>query len=144
MRDDEVSRLRGGHRPRLDRSLHGDLVAPEDQQIEVELPRTPTLALLPPERPLDALQRDEQGEGPCRRIRARRHVERGDGVPELGLVRNTDRGGGIEARDAAEPGPRQRGEGVDACRDRLRGIPEVRAQADVRSAVAGQRGPSDR
>ena len=62
MRDDEVGRLDRVVGSGLRRPLDVDPVAAEDEQVEVELARAPALALLPAERPLDALERDQQRE----------------------------------------------------------------------------------
>ena len=62
--------------PARRRPLDVDPVAPEHEQVEVDLARAPALARLPPERPLQALERDEQRRGAGRRVGAGRHVER--------------------------------------------------------------------
>ena len=89
-------------------------------------------ALPPPERALQALERDEQGGGAGRRIRAGRHVERHDRVAELGLVRHPDRLGGVEPRDAAQTHAGERREGVDRRGERPARIADVRPEPDVR------------
>ena len=61
--------LRGVIAPPGRRPLHVHPVAPEDQQVKVHLARPPPLALLPAERPLQPLERDEQRGGAGGRIR---------------------------------------------------------------------------
>ena len=51
------------------RPLDVDPVPPEHQQVEVDLARAPSLARLPPERPLELLERDEQRGGAGGRVR---------------------------------------------------------------------------
>ena len=116
----------------LGRPLDVDPVAAEDEQVEVDLARSPALPRLAAECPLEALERDEQRERAILGHPAARHVERGDGVPELGLVDDADRLGGVQARHAAEPGARERRERMDRGRQRPVGVADVRPQADVR------------
>ena len=68
-----------------------DLVAAEDQQVQVDLARTPALALLTAHRLLDALEGGEQCECTRLRVRAGRDVERDDCVQEVRLVDHADR-----------------------------------------------------
>ena len=92
--------------PTRRRPLHVDPVSPEDQQVQVHLARPPSLPLLPPERPLQPLERDEQRRGAGRRVRPRRHVQRDDRVAELRLVGDAHRLRGVEPRHAPQPGAR--------------------------------------
>ena len=132
MRDDEVGRLRRVIRAGLGRPLDGDPVATEQQQVEVELARPPAGALPAPERPLQLLERDEQRDGPGRRIRAGRHVELDRRVPELGLVGHADGRRRVEPRHGAQPRARQGPQRMDAGRDRPGRVAEVRPEPDVR------------
>jgi hypothetical protein len=113
-------------------------VAAEDEQVEVQLARPPSLALTPPERALQPLQRDEETQRAGRRIGAARDVDRGDRVMEVRLVDHTDGRGDVEPRDAAERGTRQRGKAADPGGDRLCRVADVRPEPDVRSNSPGQ------
>ena len=73
----------------------------EDEQVEIELARSPALAILPPERPLELLQGEEQGKRPGSRVAAGWSVERHHGIAELGLVDDADRLGRVKPRDIA-------------------------------------------
>ena len=108
-------------------------MAPEDEQVEVDLARAPALPFLPAERPLEALEGDEQRERAILRPRTAGHVERGDGVPELGLVDHADRFCRIQAGHVTEPGAGERRQRVDRRLERPCGVAEVRSEADIRA-----------
>ena len=75
MRYDEIGRLLWIRGPGLLRSLDGDPMATEDEQVEIELARPPAFAVAAPERPLELLQGDEEGQRPGNRIGSPSHVE---------------------------------------------------------------------
>jgi hypothetical protein len=142
MRNDEVRRSRWIRRAGFRRSLDVDPMSAEDEQVEVQLARTPALALAPPERALQPLERDEQGQRAGRGIGPARDVDRDGRVAELRLVDPTDGCRRVEPRDAAEPGTRQGGEGPDPRGDRLGRVADVRSEPDVSPNSPGQCPPS--
>ena len=102
-------------RLRLDRAGLGRAVdrepgATEDEQVEVELARTPAPPAAAPEVALEALQRREERRRARRRIRACRNVERDDRVAEVGLIGDADRGGDVQPGDAPKPHAGERGQ----------------------------------
>lgn len=132
-------------RPRVERPAGGrprdrQPLPPEQEEIEVEDARPPATTGLPARRALDRLQREEQLEGARRWIRAARHVEGDDGVPERRLVDDTDRPGQVEARDTAKADTRQGRQVADGGRERGRRVAEVGAEADVRPDPAATTG----
>jgi len=108
-------------------------MASEDEQVEIELARSPPAAIAPAERSLDPLERHEERQRPGRRVRAGGHVERDDRVPEGGLVDGADRHRVVQARDAAHARSRQGTQRMHARRQRCRGVADVGSQADVGS-----------
>ena len=62
----------------------------EDQEVEIELARSPAAADLPAERALDRFQGDQERHGRGRRIGSGRDVQGDDRVAELRLVEDTD------------------------------------------------------
>jgi hypothetical protein len=131
MRDDEICRFGGILRPGFRRSLDCDPVATEDEQVEIELARAPPLAIATPERTLELLQGDEEGDGAAGRVRSARDVDGDDRVAERRLVDDADRLGREEPRDAVEAGAGQGRQRRDARRDRRLRIAEVRPEPDV-------------
>lgn len=79
------------------RSLDRQPGTAEHEEIEVELARTPSLAFLAAECPLQLLQGDEQRDGAGRSIGPGRHIEADNGVPEWRLVDATDRRRDVQA-----------------------------------------------
>ncbi len=79
MRDDE---------PRIGRPV--DLLIAKQQQVEVDLARAPALARLAAEGHLDLLQGKEESRRAGFWVGAGRHLERGDGVEEVGLFDTAD------------------------------------------------------
>ncbi len=144
VRNDKVGRPGRVTRPRLQRALDIDLVTTEDEEVEVQLARTPMPAVATSECPLELLERDEERERAGRGIRPARDVERGCGVAELGLVGHPDRFRRVEAGDTTQPGTRQHGQGTDAGRDRRLRVAEVCPQSDVCPNPAGQCPPPAR
>ena len=102
----QVGGLAGVERYALGRTIQRQPGTSEDQEVEVELPRTPAFAILAPEGALKLLQRHEQGDRPGRRARTGRHIKGHDRIAEVRLVRDADRPGGIQARNAPQPCPR--------------------------------------
>ena len=124
-------------RPR--RPLDREPVAAEDQEVEVELARPPALPLAPAELALEVLQRDEQVHGAGRGVRARRDVERDDGVQEVGLVGDTDGRRAVEARDAAEASAGQGAKRRHGVGQRPARVADVRPEPDVRPNAPAHR-----
>jgi hypothetical protein len=110
MRNDEVGRLRWVRGVGFGWSFDGDPVATEDEKIQIELAWPPPLTLAPPERPLEALEGDEQGKRASDRVGAAGNVERDDGVAELRLIGDPDGLRGKESRDASQSDLRQGGQ----------------------------------
>ena len=121
---------------RRGRPLDGDPGSTEDQQVEVELARSPATAILPAELALETLERREEVEGAGRRIRTGRRVECHDRVPELGLVDDADRLGRVQARHGTDAAGGQRRERANGRDERRLGIADVGAEADVRADSA--------
>ena len=133
MRDGERKRGLGRVRaPTCGRTLHLHLVPAKDQQVQVHLARPPTLADLAPKRPLQTLERHQQGRGARRGVRPGGHVQRNAGVPELRLVQDAHRIRGVETRDTAQADPRQRRQRMDRRRQRPGRFANVGTEPDVR------------
>ncbi len=144
MRNHEVGGLRRIVRPGFGRTLDLDPVPAEHEEVQVQLARPPPLAVATPERRLEPLERDEEGEGAGRRVRAAWNVDRDDGVAELGLVGDADRLRGIEPGNRPQPCPGQGRQSMDAGRECRRRVAEVRPQPDVGPDRPGQRPPPAR
>ena len=138
MRNHEIGRLGRIRGLGLRRSLDGDPVAAEDEQVEIQLSRAPALAIAAPERALELLQRGEQGQGTGGRIAADGSVEGDNGIAELGLVEDADRLGRVKPRDTAQSDAGQCRDRPDPSRDGPRGIAEVRPEPDIRPNIPGQ------
>ena len=87
MREDEDALVRPPaevgrrvERHSLGRALDRDAATPEEEEIEVELAGTPAPAITTPERPLDALERDEERERARSMVRPCGDIERDDGL----------------------------------------------------------------
>ncbi len=141
MRNDEVGGLGRSDGSGSRRSLDGDPVATKNEQVEIELARAPALTILAPERPLELLQGEKQGNRPGGRVISGWSVERDDGVAELWLVDDAHRLGRVKPRDTAQPDAGQCRDRADPCRDCGRGVAHVCPEPDVRPNVPGQ-GPS--
>lgn len=113
-------------------------MAPEHEQVQVELARPPALALLPAERSLELLEGDEQGDGARLGVVAARDVEGGRGIPELGLIDEPDGFCRVESRHPRQPGAREPGERVDAGSKARRAVPEIGPEPDVRPHPSSQ------
>ena len=118
-------------RPAGGRSID-ELGAAEDQQVEVELARSPAAAGLTPERALDRLQPDQQDGGPDLRLWSGRHVKGRDGIAELGLVGDPDWIRRVQPRDGDQARVGQGGQGMDRGTQCSGRIAEVGAEADIR------------
>lgn len=107
-------------------------MAAEEQQVQVELARTPVLALAAAELALEVLERHQEigrargGIGPAG------HVEGDDGVQEVGLIDHADGPGSIEARDATEASAGQGAERRHGICQRPARVADVRPKPDVR------------
>ena len=103
----------------------------EDQQVEIELARSPVLPSPTPEGALDGLERYQQRGRARRRIRAARDVDGDDRVVELRLVDDTHRGSGVQPRDPSQLRSRQSSQGVDGRREGTRHVSDIRAQPHI-------------
>ncbi len=122
----------GIERSSLGRSIDGEPMTPEDEDVEVDLAWTPALTSSTPKRALDVLEVHEQAEG--RRLRfvmVRRHVEGNHRVAELGLVRDAHRSRRIEAGHAAQANAGKACQRTHRGRQRHIGIADICSQADV-------------
>jgi len=115
------------------RSLDGEPMASEDEQVEIELARSPPATISAAERSLDRLERHEERQRPGRRVRPGGHVERDDRVPEGRLIDDADRRRLVQARDAAQARSRQGMQRVHARCQRGHGVADVGSQADIGS-----------
>jgi hypothetical protein len=122
----------GRERCALGRSLDGEAVAAEEQEIEVQLARAPAPALTATELAFEPLERDEQVRGPRSRVGAGWDVEHDDRVQEVGLVGDADRLRSIQARDASEASARQVAQGVYRLGERRACVADVRTEPDIR------------
>lgn len=125
--------LAGVERQALGRAIQRQSGAAEDQQIKVQFARAPALAVLSPECMLETLERHEQGSSAGLGVRARRHVQGDDGIPEVRLVLDANRRRNVEPRDAPEPRTRQRGERTDARGEGRGRVAEIRPEPHVRA-----------
>ena len=131
--EEALPRLRVGNlQPAPIGPLDADSMAAEDEQVEVDLARSPALALFAADRLLQPLERREQGQraglwvGPCR------HVERDHRVQEIGLIGHADRLGAIQARGAAQSDAGQRRQGAQRVAQVGARVADVRPETDVR------------
>ena len=79
------------------RPVDADFVTAEEQQVKVDFARTPAPALLSAKRLLDLLKGSEQSQGASVGVGTGRHVQRNDGVQEVGLILDPDGPGSIQA-----------------------------------------------
>jgi hypothetical protein len=122
----------GGQRQALGRALDAQPRAAEEQQVEVDLARTPAPPLAAPEVPFESLQPDEEVRRARRWRFPRRRVERHGRVQEIGLVDDADWLRQVQPRDAAEPHAREGRQGDHRVRKRPPRIAHIRPQPDVR------------
>lgn len=120
-----------GHRATGRRALYRQASATEDEEVEVELARPPASSRPATGGGLQPLQRGEERERAGLAIRVGWDVERDRRIPELRLVRQPDRLGGVEPGDAADPDPGQRRNRAHRRRQCACRVAQVRAQADV-------------
>jgi len=112
--------------------LETDLRSPEDQQVEIELARTPAASTTPAEHALEPLERGQQIEGAELGVGPAGHVEGRDCVPELGLIGHADGCRRVQARHPSHVSTLQGGKGVHGLGERPLRIADVRPEADVR------------
>lgn len=118
---------------------------PEDQEVEVELTRTPASTSKPTERSLEAFELGQELERSGRWFGGRVDLQGHDRIPELGLVDDPDGIRRVQARDAADPGVVEVSERLDGRGERPVGIPDVGAEADVRAnSMVGHGSPVGR
>ena len=118
---------------RVRRPLDVEAVAAEDEQVEVELAGSPSIAGPPAEGRLETLERQEQGDCTRRGIRATRDIQGDHGIQEVRLVENAHRARGVEPGDTAEMGLGERAQRADRSLEGPPGVADVGAQPDVRS-----------
>jgi hypothetical protein len=121
----------GVDRAGLGRAIDRELGAAEEEQVQVELARTPAPPAAAAEAALEALHRREETRRARRRVRAGRHVERRNRVAEFRLIGDPDRRGGVQPGDAPEPHAGKRGERADRLGQRSFGVADVRTEPDV-------------
>lgn len=113
-----------------------DPVPSEDEDVEIDLARSPALPGLPPERPLDGLADGEEPEGGRGRIVVEGDIEGRHGVEEGRLILRADGPADIEARNSAQGEAGTGGEGVEGAEEDQVAVAEVRAEADVGANAA--------
>jgi hypothetical protein len=126
------------------RSLDRKFRPAEDEQIEIQLARPPSPSDLAAECTLELFEGDEQGRCSGRKVWARRHVERDDGIEEVRLVGQSDGRGSIQARNAAHASAGQGGQRRDCRSERVGRIADIRAKTDVRADRSSQIDPPAR
>ena len=136
----------GVERASLRRPFDGEARPTEHQEVEIELARAPALARRRrPNVALEILERDEEVGRAGRRVGAGRDVERDDRVAEVGLVGDADRGGRVQARDAAETDAGQGGHAPRPRRSsvarRRRRSPRGRCRRGLEGAVIAAPAP---
>ena len=109
-----------------------DGMAPEDQQVEVELARSPAPTAAPTGATLEGLEPAEQLERRDGGFAATDpDVERDGSIPEFWLIGDAPRRGRVQPRDAGDVDPRDLVQRNDRARQRLRGIADVGTKTDV-------------
>lgn len=137
-REDEESmaRLRVGDRQSRSAvttwGRNEEALTPEGEDVEVDLPRSPTVARLTSEGLLGRLADVEEQLGSLDWSAPEANQEARHGVEEIGLVRHADRPGPVEAGDGRESQHRRPSESHDGARECGRGIADVGAESDVR------------
>lgn len=135
----DLEPLRGLHRvdpgipgPRGRRPFDVDAVAPVDEQVEVDLTRSPALAGSTAAPALQGLERPQQRQGSRLRVaRIALDVDRDSRVPELGLVGLAPGRGRVEARHGLDGDSWKGIQGGDRTGDGRIGVAEVRPETDV-------------
>ena len=138
MRDVEQPRRlrrigRGLDRAGLGRSIDRKPGSAEDEQVEVELARTPAPPTPAPKTALEHLQRREELGRTDLRVRAGRNVERHDRVAKIGLIGDADRGSRVQEGDAPKPYAGEPCERLNRLGQRSLGVTDVRPEPDVGS-----------
>jgi len=118
------------------RALDADPRTSENEQVEIEFTRAPATAGPTPEGALDLLQAGQQVERAPDQVGATGSIEGDDRVAELGLVREPDGGGGIQARDSSEVCVRECCDGHDRLGQCPSGITQIRPQTEVGADVS--------
>ncbi|HXG40478.1 MAG TPA: hypothetical protein VNJ28_06005 [Candidatus Limnocylindrales bacterium] len=113
-----------------------DPVPSEDEDVEVDLARSPALPRLPSEGSLDGLADGEELEGGRGGIVAEGDVEGRYGIEEGRLLLRTDGPAHVEARDRSKGEAGAGGEGVEGAEEDPFAVAEVRAEADVGANAA--------
>lgn len=121
-----------GERRCLRRAVDRQSGAPEHEQVEVELTRSPATACAPAELAFESLQLDEQACGPGGRIGTGGDIEGNHGVEEVGLVDHADGLGSIEPGDVTEARAGQGVEGSNGIGQRPLRVADIRPEPDVR------------
>ena len=121
-------------------TLPPEAVTAEDEQVQVQLPWTPTGTLLTAERPLERLERDEQGQGPPFGVTRRQHVESHHRVVEVRLIEDTDGARGVQPGDADKAAAGQGVQGAHRTGQGQRRVTQVGAQPQVRPDALLARG----
>ena len=122
--------LRGERRARWG-PFDGESVPAEEQEVEVQLARTPAPTHSSAELALEALQRHQQVRRAGGRIRTAGEIERGNRIQEVGLIHDADRLRPVEARDASQMRAGQVPERLDGVRQRRARVTDVGAEPDV-------------
>ena len=134
----QPGRLGGIGRASLGRPVDGHSGAPEDEEIEVQLARPPAATFASPERPLEALERHEQGRGAGFRIGPAGNVQPDHRVVECGLIRHSNGGRQVQPRDPGQANPGQRRQRPNGGGESPRRIADVRPERDVGTDPTGQ------
>jgi hypothetical protein len=124
--------MTGVERNSFGRPFDGEPGAAEDEQVEVELTRTPPTTEVTTEGLLESLQRDEQRNGAGGRVWPGGRIHRDDGVAEWRLVLHPHRFRLVQPGDASEPDAGKRRQRPDGGLERGVGIADIGPQADVR------------
>jgi hypothetical protein len=114
-------------------SLEPEPVLAEEDQVEVELPRPPAPAVAPSERPLEPLERDEEGQRPFGRGGPGGHLERHDRIVEVALLEHAHGPRPVETGDLPDADTRERRERAHGERERPSCVAQVGAHPDVRA-----------
>lgn len=104
---------------------------PEDEDVEVDLPGTPSLPRPAPQGPLDHLAGLEKGQRCAPRVASEADVHGGGRVQEQRLLSEADRIGLVEIRHGPDRQIGLGGEGRQGGQEHFLAIAEVRTQADV-------------
>lgn len=118
-----------------------DAVAAEHKQVKIEFAWAPAPSMPPAEGMLEHLERGQESQCACFRIRARRHVQSDYRVEENGLIRHAHRARPEQPRHAADASARQGIKGADGTLERGARVADVGAQPDVSANSLAQLSP---